>query len=59
MTEYQMPSAPMTSGSSNTAPTSKTSVRRNAMSAETRPLPSAVKSYEPYMLMPMKHSANA
>ena len=45
--EYHTPSMPITSGSSNTAATWNTSVRRNEMSAEVSPSLSAVKNPDP------------
>ena len=44
---YQMPISPMIMGSTMTAPHSKTRVRTNEMTADTRPLLSAVKNAEP------------
>ena len=46
VTDSQMPSMPNSIGSTMTAATWKTRVRRNEMSAETRPLLSAVKKAE-------------
>ena len=59
VTESQMPSMPNSIGSTMTAATWNTSVRRNEMSAETSPLLSAVKNAEAYMANPMnrKHRA--
>lgn len=59
VTESQMPSMPNSIGSTMTAATWNTSVRKNEMSAETSPLLSAVKNAEAYMANPMnkKHRA--
>lgn len=59
VTESQMPSMPNSIGSTMTAATWNTSVRRNEMTAETSPLLSAVKNAEAYMANPMnrKHRA--
>ena len=56
--ESQMPSTPMIAGKNITAAHSNTSVRKNDMSAETRPLLSAVKNAEPKMLTPTKMNAS-
>ena len=50
--ESQMPRRPRNSGSSSTASTWNTSVRKKAISADTRPSLSAVKKEQPKMAKP-------
>ena len=56
--DIQIPSSSNTSGNSITAAIWKTSVLKNDMSAEIRPLLSAVKNDEPKMANPAKRKLN-
>ena len=55
--EHHMPSTPSNTGKSSTAPSSKTNVRKNDISADTCPLFKAVKNEEPKMAIPVKRYA--